>query len=675
MGATGIGKANLLRSLRGACVATGLALGVMLAFAASALALSGSPVKLSEAEFYGPPSVAVTESGAAVIAWADEANTPYTIKWCVLPVGATACAQTGTLTPAGGSDAHIDAVKLLADGATVVLLADVYGVGEEYTPEQEWTSTDGGATFAAVNGGKSVAEGILSADTAPLNPVIVPGSNSLGYGWVTAGGAPTFAQFPLSSPPECSVAVGHTCPFATLQPEEEHMLGNPGGAFASQLGANSGVLGVYETLGKPGCPSGTFDTAYVYGSGEQSSTNDYNISPGSAHSAWKVGLSPADCEVEYATVGGGPSGFGVLEDNLAGTDTIYHRFDQTTDNFETAPVPVAQEHEESPSVSQDGASGVYATFLAGFEGEVRLAYSYNGGTNWVGPTTLSPGGGSHLVSSVDAAGQGWATWQVGESVYAQQFVAADAVPPPTPTTLTTTQTSGTTAGTSISIPAGTVGETDHATIAGANASTATGSVTYSLYGNSTCTGTPTVSGLGTVTGGVAAPFTVSTTALPQGTYYWRASYSGDASSITTGAGNDPSASACGSEVLTVTPATTLGGTAASTGTTVTVTITCAVVPCTVTITITVDPPATASAARKKKRRHPITITLGTGKFTITSKGPHKLTVHLTKAGRHYLSVHHGRASAKLLISEKANGGTFLTTRTITITPARHKHKK
>ena len=159
-----------------------------------------------------------------------------------------------------------------------------------------------------------------------------------------------------------------------------------------------------------------------------------------------------------------------------------------------------------------------------------------------------------------------------------------------------------------------------------------------------------------------------TAALPQGTYYWRAAYGGDTH-------NQASASTCGSEVLTVGPATTLGGEGSSTGTTVTVTITCAVVPCTVTITITVDPPATASAARKKKHRHAITITLGTGKFTITSKGPHKLTVHLTKAGRHYLSVHHGRASAKLLISEKANGGTFLTTRTITIKPAKHKHKK
>jgi hypothetical protein len=661
-------KASTFRAFRGACVSMGVGLSMMLALAASASALSGAPVKLSEAQFYGPPAVAVTEDGTAIIAWADEAVAPYTIKYCQLPVGASTCAQTGTLTPAGGSNARIDGVKVLVDGATVVLLADVYGVSEESTPEQEWTSTNDGASFSVIDGGKSVAEGILSADTGPLNPVIVPGSNALGYAWVTASGPPTFAEFPLSSPPQCSVEAGHHCPFATLQPGNENLLGNPSGVFASQLGANPGVLGVYETLGKPGCASGTFDTAYVYASGEQSSTNNYNISPGTADSAWKVALSPADCEVEYLAVGGGPSGLGVVEDNLAGHDTIYHRFDPATNSFDTPYVTIAQETEESPSVSQDGAGGVYATFLAGFEGEVRLAYSSNGGTTWAGPTTLSAAGGSHLVSSVDAAGQGWAAWSVGESVYAQPFVASDAIPPPTPTTLTTTQTSGTTTGTSITIPGGTVGETDRATLAGTNASIATGTVTYALFSKSSCIAASEVfSGSATtVTSGVAAPSSAVSTALAPGTYYWQAAYSGDAHNVA-------SESACGSEVLTVTPAATIGGSASSTGTTITITITCEVVPCVVTVTITIDPPASASAARKK--RHAKTITLATGKFTIKSKGAHKLTVHLTKAGKRYLSTHHGRGNAKLLVSDKTNGATFLTTRTIDITPAKHKRKK
>ena len=41
-----------------------------------------------------------------------------------------------------------------------------YGSQGDYEPEQEWQSTDGGATFSLVNGGKSVANGIINASTA-----------------------------------------------------------------------------------------------------------------------------------------------------------------------------------------------------------------------------------------------------------------------------------------------------------------------------------------------------------------------------------------------------------------------------------------------------------------------------------------------------------------------------
>ncbi len=62
-----------------------------------------------------------------------------------------------------------------------------------------------------------MTSGILNADTGPLSAVIVPGTGVLGFGWDTAAGAPTFNAFPLTGPPECSVA---TCPagFATLEP-------------------------------------------------------------------------------------------------------------------------------------------------------------------------------------------------------------------------------------------------------------------------------------------------------------------------------------------------------------------------------------------------------------------------------------------------------------------------
>jgi hypothetical protein len=658
--ATGAMRSTPVRIRRASLL--GALFGIIgLALAANASAVSPA-VNIGNLQFGGPPAVAVDSAGNAQIAWADEVL-PYTIHTCTLPVGATACSHINVLTPTGTE--YIDGVKLLVDGSTIVLLADVYGHSEENEPEQEWTSTDDGASFNAINEGKSVAEGVLSATTAPLNAVIVPGTNALGYAWVTAGGPPTFAEFPLASPPTCSVKAGHTCQVATLQPGTEHLLSNPHGVFAAQSGSNSGVLGVYETLGPPGCPSGSFDTAFVYGSGEQGAGNSYNISPGATNSAWKVALSPGDCEVEYPAVGGGPSGFGVVESNLAAGSTVYHRFDPMTNSFDTPFVTIAGEGEESPSVNQDSAGGVYATYLAGFRGAVRLAYSSNGGSSWSGPATLDAAGGSALSSDVNAAGQGWATWQVGEAFYAQPFIASDSIPPPsppTPTTVTTSQTSGTTTGVNISVPAGTVGETDQAILTGTHAATASGTVSYGLYGTSSCTGAAVSTSTEPVTAGKPAASAPITTALSPGTYYWKAAYSGDAA-------NDAGASSCGSEVLTVTPPATTSGTGTSTGTTVTVTITCSG-PCTVTLTLTIP---TASSARKGKHK-PKPLILAKGTFTLPTGGTHKVTLHLTKTGRKIFAARHGRLRASLLLSEKIADHTISSTKTITITPAKHKHK-
>jgi hypothetical protein len=665
---------SLSTILRRTCLSGGLTLSLMLALAANAFALSGTPIKLAEAEFNGRPSVAVDSAGTAYIAWADEAAAPYTIHYCTLPAGTSACTNTGVLTPGGGSNARIDNVQILIDGTTVVLLADVYGTGEKYEPEQEWTATDGSATFSLVDGGRSVADGNIAGDTSPIGAVVVPGTDALGYAWDEAGGPPTFDEFPFSSPPECSYKSCAGSPFSTLQPlGTEHQLGNEPGVVASQLGANAGVLGVYETLGKPGCASGTFDSAYVYASGEQSSTNNYDISPEKSDSAWKIALSPADCEVEYPAVGGGPSGFGVVEDDLTRGYTVYHPFDETNHSFDTPYVTIAPEFEENPSVSQDGLGGIYATFSSGDGGEIRLAYSSNGGASWTGPATLDPiTGDSHLTSAVGSNGQGWAVWQVGESIYAQQFVASDAIspaissppPPPTPTSLTTEQTSGTTSGANITIPGGTVAETDQATISGANVGTATGTVTYHLYSNAACTAASEVfKSTAAVASGKATASAGITTALSTGKYYWQATYGGNASSGST-AGNDASTSSCGSEVLTVVPPATIGGSGTSTSTTVTLTITCAAA-CTVTVTIELP---TASAARKGKKK-PKPLTLATGTFTLPNGGTKKLTLHLTKTGRKIFAAHRGRLKATLLLSQKIDGHTILSTKTLKITPS------
>jgi hypothetical protein len=555
-----------------------LTVAVVLASAVDAVAISGTPVNVGTPFESGPPAVAVDAAGTAYVAWANTKDlaptTTNVVQYCVLPIGAVACTHSGTLVPADEAQ-FVDGVQVLVDGSTVVVLADVYGAegagGLEYEPEQEWQSTDGGATFNIANAGKSVASGHLSADTQPLNAVIVPGTGVLGFGWDSAAGnetygaVPTFDAFPLASPPQCSRKNCQPAEaFAVLEPNSNpDPIRNEAGQFASQQGTSSGVLGIFKTdytNGPLGCSSAVtvpFGTAFAFGSGPQSAGNDYNVSPGSPNSAWKVPVAQADCNVDYAAVGGGPSGFGVVEDNELTKTTIYHRFNQATNSFDTPMVTIAGESEQQSSVSQDGAGGVYATFLGeGAGGPIDLAYSFDGGTTWAGPNALNVNadlGAGDLTSSVGPAGHGWAVWTDNGSVYAQPFVATDAVAAAAPDMVTTTQTSGATTGVSLAIPAGTTGETDRATINGVNAGFATGTVTYGLYSSSSCTPPSKVFDGGTtaVSGGVAAPSAGVSVALAPGTYYWQASYSGNEGSIQGTRGNVANASACGSEVLSI----------------------------------------------------------------------------------------------------------------------------
>jgi hypothetical protein len=410
---------------------------VTLVFASGALA-AAEPVNVGTPLSSGPPSVAVAGDGNALIAWAntqDLNGANNFVQYCILPPGATACAHSGTLVPADSAQ-YIDGVHVLEDGGTLVVLADVFGTAgdnsQHYVPVQEWQSTDGGATWSIVNGGLSVTSGIVSADTGPVDAVTVPGAGVLGFAWHTASGPPTFNAFPLASPAECSRA---SCPagFATLEPPSNpDTLTNVPGQFASTA---AGVLGVFRTQftnGPLGCPN-TFGTAYVYGSGAQSASNDYNVSPGSSGSAWKVALSQADCDVDYPAVGGGPSGFGILEDDFGTGTTVYHRFNQATAKFDTPLVTVVGKSEQQAALSEDGAGGIYGTYLlGGAGGPINLSYSADGGTTWTSGqlNANKDAGGTDVTSAVDGVGQGWVAWTDNGSVFAQPFQAGDAISPP-----------------------------------------------------------------------------------------------------------------------------------------------------------------------------------------------------------------------------------------------------
>ena len=114
------------------------------------------------------------------------------------------------------------------------------------------------------------------------------------------------------------------------------------------------------------------------------------------------------------------------------------------------------------------------------------------------------------------------------------------------TTLTTSLSGGGQNGANISVPPSTA-VTDQATLAGTNASTAGGQVTYTVYSDANCTTSVGNGGTVTVTDG-SVPQSDGVTLSTPGPYYWQASYTGDPA-------NAPSKSACGSEVETVTSTT------------------------------------------------------------------------------------------------------------------------
>jgi hypothetical protein len=144
-------------------------------------------------------------------------------------------------------------------------------------------------------------------------------------------------------------------------------------------------------------------------------------------------------------------------------------------------------------------------------------------------------------------------------------------------------------GSSLAAPAP-VAMTDEATLTGANAGTAGGTVEYLLYSDANCSELVETLGTKKVAAGVAEPSDPSSAALAgNSTYYWIAKYSGDLN-------NSPSTTACGDETMTFgTPAalpepsitTTLAG-GGHTGSKITVTEGTAV-----TDTVTVTAPGGA----------------------------------------------------------------------------------
>jgi hypothetical protein len=113
-----------------------------------------------------------------------------------------------------------------------------------------------------------------------------------------------------------------------------------------------------------------------------------------------------------------------------------------------------------------------------------------------------------------------------------------------PSSTSTSLSGGGQSGASISVAENTA-VSDTATLSGTNASTATGTVTYSVYSDSGCTTAVSTGTAQSITTPGTLPASSPVTLSTPGTYYWQASYSGDSA-------NTASMSTCGSEVETVT---------------------------------------------------------------------------------------------------------------------------
>ena len=164
----------------------------------------------------------------------------------------------------------------------------------------------------------------------------------------------------------------------------------------------------------------------------------------------------------------------------------------------------------------------------------------NVGPGGTAPFTLTikgngtAGSGSFTVNFVDSA-----SGAVLGSV--PVTVACPSAPSPT---VTTSLTGGSTTGTTISVPENTA-VTDQATLSGTNAASAGGSVTYDVYSDAACSTLVSTGAAQSITTPGTAPESNAVTLPDAGTYYWRASYSGDST-------HGPAMSTCGSEVEKVT---------------------------------------------------------------------------------------------------------------------------
>jgi hypothetical protein len=520
--------------------ASGRRLGLSLVLALGLLALPAAASannRFSAAahpEGVGP--IVTDASGTGYLAWVQSGSEPNKTFFCKIPRGG-ACTDTQELPlPAPHNSATENVTEpfpvLGAKAGVVYVVAPRYAKGDTLI----WTSENGGATFSA--------------------PVKKPYSNSSGVGDVLRNplsptGSATSDQFDIAA---FNAKLGFS------------EVGDLVSGFALTF-ASSGAFGQGSTLGftEAGAPveaywsfAAPYEVEFLYLTKPPSSTEG-NWSP--------PNLVVKGYEPRLAS---GPKGLFLLSTDVASgeeqpTLLDVRRWSETSKTF-GAPTLVAT---ITPGVfslfnggglyenPETGALYVAAPIAGSGSTVMHLWESTDGGASFHGHREVAVINGGYNGPprlAVAADGQGWITFtdeggaEVADlnpltttTTTTTQGAAAPAPPPPTPTALTTTESGAGFLSASVTVPQG-AAVVDQGHLSGTHAATATGTVTYNLYKDRKCTVAAAPGSVATVVGGVPG---ASAAVRPKpGTYYWAASYSGDAA-------NSGSSSSCGSEVLVV----------------------------------------------------------------------------------------------------------------------------
>jgi hypothetical protein len=479
-------------------------------------------------------AVAVDSAGTGYFAW--QHNVPgsdNTTMFCKVARGGT-CANPIVLPTApvgfGGGTAVDAGFPVLGSGSTVYVVAPRF-IQQDVVV---WTSTDGGITFGPAT---QVAQ--THAYKGNSNPTDVLASPSGGFYVSAHNPGLSFISVPSSG------------------------TGPPSSADLTPMGGLTNISG--STLGLAG--GGSFgnpvEAFSMLNGGQPSTINFTNYSgAGDPNDATKWAAPTQVTSGELPSLAGGPSGLFLASEDIDGaghyTQVNVRRY--TPGSGFGAPIVALQGDTSGDNVGrifQTPAGRVLVAWPGPTRADgvtpIRLYKSTDGGNSFPRVGDVAEGTPFNAIypasMRVAAADDGLGYISFQEYGGGQNFLRVADLNPvkAVTTTVTTLATAGQPAAAKLTVGPGTP-ITDAATIlspAGATASGATGTVAYQVYSDPGCKTLVRTAGTVAVSGGKAAASLPIT--LPVGTWYYLAQYSGDANNLA-------SASACGAEVLTVTPA-------------------------------------------------------------------------------------------------------------------------